>query len=83
MEELKTKWFERSPGNTSAMRVALMICVFTGVAEVLFGIVFIFMMFIQGSWDGTPVVTTMFASGSGLMAVGDLAKGIQTKSEKK
>jgi hypothetical protein len=78
----KTKWYERSPNNSSSMRIALMICVLTGVLQIIFGIIFIFMMFITKVWEGIPIVTTMFASGSALMAVGDLAKGIQTKSEK-
>lgn len=78
----KIKWYERSAGNTSSMRVALMMCVVTGITGFLFSLGMTIATFITQRWESIPIITTIIASSAGIMAVGDLAKGIQAKAEK-
>jgi hypothetical protein len=79
----KIKWFEQAPGVTSSMRIVLMIGIVTGVTGFIFSMVLTVLTFIYGRWESIPIITTFLASSSGIMAIGDVAKGIQVRSEVK
>ncbi len=79
----KIKWYEQEEGVISAMRIAMMIGVITGVIGFIFAIVMSIIMFITTKWEIIPVLTTLLASSAGIMAVGDIAKSIQKRSERK
>jgi len=81
MERTNTKWYESEPGDTSCLRIGFMIAMFCGAAGSLFCIVFAIMLFVTKDWEGIPIIITIASSSFGIMAVGDMAKNMQKKSE--
>lgn len=68
-----TKWYERSEGNTSAMRIIAMICAVTGCVAVLGGVVGMFLRI--------PESVAIAGAGAGMAGLGELAKSWQAQKE--
>lgn len=77
-EEKGKRWFESSPGNTSAMRVALMLSITLGVLLGLTAIVMGFIVLFTQAWEGASMVSVFITGAAGCIAVGDIAKSIQS-----
>jgi hypothetical protein len=73
MERTTTKWYERSPGNTSAMRIISMMCAGTGCTAVIGGGALVFL----GHPEGAQIATV----GAGMAGLGEVAKAWQAKGE--
>ena len=70
---MKIKWYERAPGNTSAMRVIAMLCAVTGCIAVLAGV--------AGMFLGIPESVAIAGVGGGMAGLGEVAKAWQSKTE--
>lgn len=70
----KIKWYEKSAGHTSAMRVIAMMCAVTGCVVVLAGTVGMFMRI--------PESVAVVGAGAGMAGLGEVAKAWQAKGEK-
>jgi len=71
----RIRWFEKAPGNTSAMRIIAMICAVTGCIAVIFGGVLI--------WTGHAEGAQLAVVGGGMAGLGEVAKAWQAKGENK
>ena len=69
----RTRWYERAPGNTSAMRIISMMCASTGCIAVVGGGVLVYL----GHAEGAQVATV----GAGMAGLGEVAKAWQSKGE--
>ena len=67
------KWYEKSAGNTSAMRIIAMMAAITGCAAVLSGIVAMFLRL--------PESVAIAGIGAGMTGLGELAKAWQARGE--
>ena len=70
----KIKWYEKSAGNTSAMRIIAMMCAATGCLAVLAGVVGMFM--------GIAESVAIAGVGGGMAGLGEVAKAWQARGEK-
>ena len=70
----KTKWYEKSQGNTSAMRIIAMMCAATGCVAVIAGVVGMFM--------SIPESVAIAGVGGGMAGLGEVAKAWQARGEK-
>jgi len=78
---LKIYWWERSPNNTSAMRIMTMIAVLCGALLIVSAITLAILSFLLEEWEALGVVNVLATAGVGIIAAGDFAKSIQAKSE--
>lgn len=81
MEIERTKWYEKSPGNTSMMRIAAMISMITGTLIAFTAIVLVFVIIVTGSEFLTSLVNPLLTSAPIIMGVSQVSKGIQANSE--
>ena len=79
----KCKWYEYEPNVTSALRIGFMIGVVAGATGLVASLAFFLMIFFSKNWEAIPMVTTLMISSGSIMAVGDIAKGIQSHAEEK
>jgi fatty acid desaturase len=79
----KTKWYEYSPGVTSALRVGFMMGMVTGTLGLFVAFVLAILIFITQRWEGIPLVGAIVTACGGIMAISDIAKGIQAHAEEK
>ena len=79
----KCKWYEYEPNVTSALRIGFMIGIVTGATGFVASFVFFLMIFFSKNWEAIPMVTTLMISSGSIMAIGDVAKGIQSHAEEK
>lgn len=77
----KVKAWEREPNHTSAMRVALLITMAVGAVLMFSAISMAFVILFTEKWEAINMVNIMFTSGGGMFAIGELAKGIQSRAE--
>ena len=70
----RVKWYERSQGHTSAMRIIAMVCAVTGCLAVLSGVVGMFMRI--------PESVAIVGAGAGMAGIGEIAKAWQASGEK-
>lgn len=70
----RVKWYERSPGNTSAMRIIAMLCAVTGCVAVIAGVV--------GMFFSIPESVAIAGVGGGMAGLGEVAKAWQSKGER-
>lgn len=70
----RIKWYERAPGNTSAMRIIAMLCAVTGCAAVIAGVV--------GMFLSLPESVAIAGVGGGMAGLGEVAKAWQSKGER-
>ena len=69
----KIRWYEKSAGNTSAMRIIAMRCAATGCLAVLAGVVGMFM--------GITESVAIAGVGGGMAGLGEVAKAWQARGE--
>lgn len=67
------KWYEKSPGHTSAMRIIAMVCAVTGCVAVTAAIVGMFLQRPDAAHIGTV--------GAGMAGLGEVAKAWQARGE--
>ena len=79
----KTKWYEYEPNVTSALRIGFMIGIISGSLGIVSSIVLSILIFIYQRWEAIPLATSMFTISGGMMALGEIAKGIQAHAEEK
>lgn len=79
----RTKWFEYSPGVTSALRIGFMVGIMSGVVGLIYTMVYGIIIIITKSWEAVPFAVAMAAACGGIIAVSDVAKGIQAHAEEK
>lgn len=79
----KTEWYEYSPGVVSALRIGFMLGICSGVLGLLFVLVYSIMIFVTQRWEAIPIVVSIAAACGGIIAVSDVAKGIQAHAEEK
>lgn len=79
----KTKWYEYSPGVVSALRIGFMIGICSGVLGLLFTMVFSILILTSKSWEAIPLGVAIATACGGIVAVSDVAKGIQAHAEEK
>ena len=79
----KTKWYEYEPGVTSALRVGFMMGMAAGSVGLLVSFVLAILIFITQRWEAIPLVGAIVASCGGIIAISDVAKGIQAHAEEK
>lgn len=70
----RIKWYEKSAGHTSAMRIIAMMCAVTGCVAVLAGSTAMFL--------GIPESVAIAGAGAGMAGLGELAKAWQSSKEK-
>ena len=69
----RIKWYEKSAGHTSAMRIIAMCCAITGCIAVLAGATGMFM--------GIPESVAIAGAGAGMAGLGEVAKAWQARGE--
>lgn len=79
----KTKWYEYSPGVVSALRIGFMVGIISGVVGLIYTMVYGILIIITESWEAVPFAVAMAAACGGIIAVSDVAKGIQAHAEEK
>jgi hypothetical protein len=79
----KCKWYEYEPNVTSALRIGFMIGIISGALGLLTSLVFFLMIFFTGKWEASPMVVTLITVSGGIMAMSDIAKGIQSHAEER
>jgi hypothetical protein len=79
----KTKWYEYEPNVTSALRIGFMIGIVFGALGIISSIVLSFLIFAYQRWEAIPLAISMITASGGIMAIGDIAKGIQAHAEEK
>jgi len=79
----KCKWYEYEPNVTSALRIGFMIGIISGALGLVMSFVFFFMIFFSKNWEAIPMVVTLITASAGIMAMSDIAKGIQSHAEEK
>lgn len=79
----KCKWYEYEPNVTSALRIGFMIGIISGALGLLTSLVFFLMIFFTGKWEASSMVVTLITVSGGIMAMGDIAKGIQSHAEER
>ena len=70
----KVKWYEKSTGHTSCMRIIAMICAVTGCVAVLAGT--------AGMFLRIPESVAIAGAGAGMAGLGEVSKAWQAKGEK-
>lgn len=79
----KCKWYEYEPNVTSALRIGFMIGIISGALGLLTSLVFFLMIFFTGKWEASSMVVTLITVSGGIMAMSDIAKGIQSHAEER
>jgi len=79
----KCKWYEYEPNVTSALRIGFMIGIISGALGLVMSFVFFFMIFFSKNWEAIPMVVTLITASAGIMAMSDIAKGIQSHAEER
>lgn len=79
----KTKWYEYSPGVVSALRIGFMVGIISGVVGLIYTMVYGILLIITKSWEAVPFAIAMATACGGIIAVSDVAKGIQAHAEEK
>lgn len=79
----KCKWYEYEPNVTSALRIGFMIGIISGALGLVMSFVFFFMVFFSKNWEAIPMVVTLITASAGIMAMSDIAKGIQSHAEER
>jgi hypothetical protein len=69
----KVRWYERAPGNSSAMRIVVMLCAVTGCVAVLSGIAGMFLLISES--------VAIAGVGAGMAGLGEVAKAWQAQKE--
>lgn len=60
-----------------------MIGIISGAVGILSSLIFFVMIFYSRKWEAIPMVTTLIVTSGSIMALGDIAKGIQSHAEEK
>ncbi len=71
---MKIKWYEKTEGHTSSMRIMAMMSTVTGCLTVLAGVVGMFLKL--------PESIAISGVGAGMAGLGELSKAWQAKGEK-
>jgi len=79
----RTKWYEKSPGNTSMMRIAAMISMVMGSLVLVTAIASVIIIAITSNEQLTALVGSMLTSAPIIMGVSQISKGIQANGENK
>ena len=79
----KCKWYEYSPGVVSALRIGFMVGIISGVVGLIYTMVYGILIIITESWEAVPFAIAMATACGGIIAVSDVAKGIQAHAEEK
>lgn len=79
----KCKWYEYEPNVTSALRIGFMIGIISGALGLFTSLIFFLMIFFTGKWEAVSMVVTLMTVSGGIMAMSDIAKGIQSHAEEK
>lgn len=69
----RTKWYERSPGNASAMRIIAMLCALTGCIAVVAAVF--------GMFFGAEQASAIATVGGGMAGLGEVSKAWQSGKE--
>lgn len=79
----RTKWYEYSPGVVSALRIGFMMGMVSGTLGLMISFVLAILIFITQRWEAIPLVGAIVAACGGIIAISDVAKGIQSHAEEK
>lgn len=77
----RVRWFEKSPGNTSMMRIAAMVSMVTGTLIALTAVALVIIIAITSNELLTGLVNPLLTSAPIIMGVSQVSKGIQANSE--
>lgn len=77
----KTKWYEYEPNVTSALRIGFMLGIITGILGFVYTMIYGVIIITSKNWEAVPFAIAMASACGGIIAVSDVAKGIQSHAE--